>query len=161
MPNSSSTDTPQVIRERQFVEEFGLLLAQFGAAPMFGRIMGYLLVCDPPEQSSADIAEALGASKGSVSTTSRQLIQAGMIEKVPRRGSRATFFRIRDRAWADMMQVEMARMVILRERAEQGLSMLSHATPERRKRLEHLRDFFQFLEREWPLVVHRWAEEER
>jgi DNA-binding MarR family transcriptional regulator len=151
----------QELRERHFAEEFGLLLAEFGAAPMFGRIMGHLLICDPPEQSSAEIAEALGASKGSVSTSTRQLIQAGMIERVPRPGSRATYFRIRAHAWTEMMRVEIARSVVMRERAEQGLALLSHAPPARRERLESLRDFFRFLEREWPRLVARWSEEDR
>jgi len=153
---SDIDEAAQAIRERQFAEEFGLLLTSFGTAPMFGRITGFLLICQPPEQTAAQIATALDASRGSLSTTTRQLVSAGMIEKVALPGSRATHFRVRHTAWADMMRVEMARMMVMREMAEHGLEVLATAQPERRERLEQLREFFLFMEREWPRLVDHW-----
>ena len=32
--------------------------------PMAGRMWGWLLICEPPEQTAADLAEALQASRG-------------------------------------------------------------------------------------------------
>ena len=40
---------------------------------MAGRMWGWLLICDPPEQTAADIAEALQASRGAISGTARIL----------------------------------------------------------------------------------------
>ena len=41
----------------RFVEELGVLLEMQVAAPrMVGRALGWLLVCDPPEQSAAELA---------------------------------------------------------------------------------------------------------
>ena len=45
--------------ESAFVEEMGQALAGYGMTPMAGRMWGWLLICDPPEQTAGDIADAL------------------------------------------------------------------------------------------------------
>ena len=45
--------------------------------PMAGRMWGWLLICEPPEQTAAEIAEALQASRGAISGTARILTTAG------------------------------------------------------------------------------------
>ena len=39
--------------ESRFVEEMGQMLASYGMTPMAGRMWGWLLVCEPPEQTAA------------------------------------------------------------------------------------------------------------
>ena len=60
-------------QESAFVEEMGQVLASYGMTPMAGRMWGWLLICDPPEQTAADIADALHASRGAISGTARIL----------------------------------------------------------------------------------------
>jgi biotin operon repressor len=48
-----------------------------------GRVYGWLLICDPPQQSLTQLADALSVSKASVSTVARQLQEAGMVERLP------------------------------------------------------------------------------
>jgi hypothetical protein len=43
--------------------------AQDGVPLIAGRILGWLMICDPPEQSAAERAEAIGASRASLTTT--------------------------------------------------------------------------------------------
>ena len=64
---------------------------------MAGRMWGWLLICDPPEQTAADLAEALQASRGSISGTARILSRAGMIRRTTRRGDRREYFSARPR----------------------------------------------------------------
>ena len=59
--------------ESAFVEEMGQALATYGMTPMAGRMWGWLLICEPPEQTAADLAEALQASRGAISGTARML----------------------------------------------------------------------------------------
>ena len=65
-----------------FVEDVGLLLEQGGILAWPGRIVGWLLICDPPHQSTSQLAQVLGASKASISTMTRLLIQMGLVEQV-------------------------------------------------------------------------------
>ena len=68
--------------EAAFVEEMGQYLASYGMTPMAGRMWGWLLICEPPEQTAAEIAEALQASRGSVSGTARLLDSVSRILSV-------------------------------------------------------------------------------
>jgi DNA-binding transcriptional regulator GbsR (MarR family) len=54
-----------------------------GATRTMGRVYGWLMICDPPQQSLSQIAEALSVSKASVSTVARQLRKGGMIQRLP------------------------------------------------------------------------------
>ncbi len=154
---SGMDSTEQEIREHHFVEEMGLLFSESGLAPMLGRIIGHLLICDPPEQSSQDLCDALEASKGAISTTTRQLSQMGVIDKVRRKGQRSTFFRIRTNAWADLMRAELARLRLMRELAERGLDLLARQ-PQRVDRLQSFHEFYCHVERQLPAMLDRWLE---
>ena len=78
--------------ESTFVEEMGQALAAYGMTPMAGRMWGWLLICEPPEQTAAQIAEAPHASRGAISGTARILAGAGMIRRSTRRGDRREYF---------------------------------------------------------------------
>ena len=87
---------------QRFVEELGIQIERDTAAPrMVGRVFAWLLISDPPEQSAADLAEALDASKGSISTATQMLERFGFIERLRLRGERFDRFRARPEAWDD------------------------------------------------------------
>ena len=69
--------------EAEFVDRVGLFLEMLGGSRTMGRVYGWLLICDPPQQSLSELAEALSVSKASVSTVARQLQDGGMIERLP------------------------------------------------------------------------------
>ena len=83
------------LEERRFVEDFSLYFEQMGYPRSAGRILGWLLICDPPVQSTGELADALGASKGSRSTMTRLLIQVGLIERAGMPGRRRDYSRIK------------------------------------------------------------------
>src|SRR5215212_6324850 len=78
--------------ESQFVEEMGQFLASLGMTPMAGRMWGWLLICETPEQTAAQIADALHASRGSISGTARLLATSGLIRRTTKRGDRREYF---------------------------------------------------------------------
>ena len=46
----------------EWVERVAMFCAdEYGVPPIAGRVLGWLMICDPPEQSAAQIAEAIGA----------------------------------------------------------------------------------------------------
>ena len=149
----------QAAREHDFAEELGLLFEQSGAPRMMGRVVGWLLICDPPRQTAADLARALHASAGSISTTTRQLIQGNLIEKVAVRGDRRAWYQISEGAWTRSLQSKTMAFKLLRELAERGLSLLDHAPPTRRVRLAEMRDLHAFFEREFPRLIDQFHAE--
>ena len=146
--------------EQRFVEEVGIVFEQTGLPRMAGRILGWLLISDPPHQSTDQLVEALMASKGSISTMTRLLIQIGLIERLSLPGVRHDYFRLRPDAWQHMVRrglVDEIQMV--RQLAERGLELLADKTPLTRKWLEEMRDVYTFLEQEFPVLLERWEQE--
>jgi hypothetical protein len=47
---------------------------QYGLPAITGRIFGWLMVCDPPAQSGASIADAIGASRASIAQDAIKLL---------------------------------------------------------------------------------------
>jgi DNA-binding transcriptional regulator GbsR (MarR family) len=142
--------------ESAFVEEMGQALAGYGMTPMAGRMWGWLLICEPAEQTAAEIAEALHASRGAISGTARILASAGMIKRATRRGDRREYFSAPPEA-LDSFLANAGRIYRqFREMAERGLAAMDGRPPESRRRLEELRDVFAFVEQEVPVVVDRF-----
>jgi DNA-binding transcriptional regulator GbsR (MarR family) len=76
-----------------YIEETGIVFEQFGMTRMAGRIFGYLIVSDKDAVSFDNIKEVLNASKGSISGTTKLLINAGLVEPVSLPGDRKTYYR--------------------------------------------------------------------
>ncbi len=144
---------------KTYVEDFGLLFGQFGLSRMLGRVLGVLMVSDPPERSAGELAEALGASRGSISQTTRSLIQMGLVERRARPGERRDYFRVKPGAWGGLMRREMGALGGFRETAERGLALLDSRDPAVRRNLEEMRDFYAYWEKEMPAVLERWERE--
>ncbi len=144
------------LEEQHFVEDMGLLFEQGGHPRMAGRILGWLMISDPPYQSASQLAEVLQASKGSLSTMTRLLLQMGFIERVAMPGHRRDYFRLKSGAWAEMIRQTVYELTAMRELAERGLKLTENKDPELQQRLKEARDFYAYLEREYPLLIERW-----
>ena len=144
---------------KHFAEEVGLVFETFGVPRMAGRVLGWLLIANPPHQSMHQLVEALQASKASISNSTRLLIQVGFIERVSLPGQRRDHFRIKSQAWYEMMKKEMFQMATLRQLAERGLTLLDGPEVHLKHRLEEMYDLSAFLEREMPALLERWEQE--
>lgn len=144
------------LRERHFVEEFGLMLEHLGLPRMAGRIVGRLLVCQPEVQSSAELAEYLLASKASISTTTRLLVQLGLVQQVPGPKPRQSYFAVRPETFDGLLSTELHRARIGRELVDRGLQLFADQPPEQALRLRELRDLYAFFEAELPALLERW-----
>lgn len=151
----------QQFQEKHFVEEVGLMFELAGLPRMAGRIFGWLLISNPPHQSNNELVEVLQASKGSISTMTRLLIQIGLIERLSIPGERRDYFRIKPDAWSQMTKQRTAQLKAFRQLAERGLELLKDTHPARQQRLREMRDIHFFLERELPLLDKRWEEEKQ
>ncbi len=144
--------------ERQFAEEVGRVFEQMGVPRMTGRILGWLLICDPPRQSSAALGTALGASKGAISTATRLLELYGLVKRVGVPGARGDFFEIAPDAFSRAHdQVGKARL--FRELMEKGLAVLGDEESPRAERLRETRALYAFMERELPGLFERFRAE--
>jgi DNA-binding transcriptional regulator GbsR (MarR family) len=141
-----------------FIEEMGTVLESFALSRMAGRVLGALLVAEPPEQSGEDLAAVLGASRSAVSVATQLLEKIGYIERIRKRGDRKDYFRHRPQVWEHLFAQQFRAVRLFREMAEKGLSILASEAPETRRGLEDMRDFYHFFEVEHPMMLARWRE---
>lgn len=145
-------------KAHQFIEKVGMFFEQLGLPRMAGRILAWLLICDPPDQSMNDLVKVLQASKSSISTMSRMLIQFGLIERTRLPGQRGDSFRIRPDVWDYAFRVGATQITAMRQLAEAGLALLAEQPAEQRQRLEDMRATYTFFEREYPILLTRWEQ---
>jgi DNA-binding transcriptional regulator GbsR (MarR family) len=144
-----------------FADDIGLFYEELGYPRVWGRVLGWLLVCQPTTQSADDLASALHASRGSISMATQALIRAGMVERQTLRGDRRTYYRIRPGSWTTLFEEQTRMATKLRELAERGRTLLNGESAERRHRVEELHDLTAFYEQEAPLLLERWHKDDR
>ncbi|MBF2079467.1 MAG: MarR family transcriptional regulator [Synechococcales cyanobacterium T60_A2020_003] len=143
-----------------FVEEMGLMFELMGMPRMAGRIFGWLLISDPPQQSSSDLADGLQASKGSISSMTRLLIQIGLIERVGIPGDRRDYFQIKPHAWGQLMEQQISQVKMFRQLAERGLQLVQDEPPPLQDRLKEMHSIYTFWEQELPQMYDRWEQQQ-
>ena len=145
--------------ERHFVEDISLYFEQMGLSRMAGRILGVLLVADPPQQSITDLCQVLQASKSAISTSTRLLSEMGLIERVPSPMPRQVSFRFKPGGWITFVRMHFRLMASLHQIAEQGLDLLRGEAPALRDRLQEAHDVFSLIEQELPGLLTRIEKE--
>jgi DNA-binding transcriptional regulator GbsR (MarR family) len=150
-------DAERLVEElSSFADDIGLFYEQLGFPRIWGRVLGWLLVCQPSIQSAEELATALHASRGSVSMATQALTRTGMVERQTVRGDRRTYYRIRPGAWTAVFEDQTRIATELRGLAERGLTLLNDEPAERRDRMEEMHDLAAFYEREAAILIERW-----
>lgn len=144
--------------ELDYVDEIAAFFAAEGMPLIPGRVIGWLLISDPPEQSAADLARVLDVSRSSISSAVRLLTPSGLVETVRRRGERQEYLRIHPDGWSRMLAGRYAKTTAFRRITERGLELLDDTDPARRTRLEHVTELYRFLEAELPAMWARWEQ---
>jgi DNA-binding MarR family transcriptional regulator len=142
--------------EITFADHTGRFYARrYGLAPMVGRLIGYLAVCDPREQSIGELAEALLASRSAIAGAVNTLETIGLIRRYRAAGERM------DRVSLDMssshaMGFDVAEYREQAELAREGLELLADAAPERKALLLEWAAFAEFLAERIPALEQEW-----
>jgi DNA-binding transcriptional regulator GbsR (MarR family) len=142
--------------QRLLVEEYGLLVEEMGGTRMEGRVMAWLLLAEPPEQSLTEIAQGLGVSKAAVSTAARGLLQSRAVERVSEPGQRGDFYRSVLGRLESVLHLDHVtslgrlvdrslELVVDKDQAQSNYALL-----------REMREFLVFLEAEIPGLVSRW-----
>jgi DNA-binding transcriptional regulator GbsR (MarR family) len=147
--------------EAAFVEEVAILYESFGLPRMSGRVLAWLLICEPAHQSLADLGRVLHASKGSISTMTRLLLQIGLIKRLSVAGDRRDYVVIPEGWLSSLVDSQLQRTILIRKMAENGLKLLDGEPPARSGRLREMRDLYAFFERETPALLTRWKKERK
>lgn len=139
-----------------FADHVGRFYArQYGFPPMAGRLLGYLFVCDPPQQTIDELSEALLASRSAITGAVKLLEGYKMVRRTRAAGERV------DRVGLDPVsqQPQNFDSSIHKEHAalfREGLALLADASAERRAPLEEMTALAEFLAERLPLLLDEW-----
>ena len=145
--------------EITFADHAGRFYARrYGMAPMVGRLLGYLGVCEPREQSISELAEALLASRSAIAGAVNTLENLGLIRRSRAAGERM------DRVYIDLsspraMGFDLAEYQEQGELAREGLRLLADTPPGRRAVLLEWAAFADFLVDRLPVLEQEWRQQ--
>jgi hypothetical protein len=142
--------------EITFADHVGRFYARrYAMAPMVGRLIGYLAVCEPREQSTSDLADALLASRSAIAGAVSVLERLGLIQRTRTAGERMDRVRI-DMSSSHAMGFDVSEYLEMASLAREGLRTLADAPPERRAVLLEWEAFSEFLVKQLPSLEKDW-----
>lgn len=142
-----------------FVDDFSLKIEELGHARIYGEILGWLLICNPPHQSFPDLMDALDISKASVSNITRLMLGRGIIEKVRVKGARQIYFKLKEGSIIDFMDKQLELIVDLNEITSNGLELLESDKKADSSRMKAANEFHDFLAQEIPIIISKFKKE--
>lgn len=162
---SAEPDSPEAAAptaaQLAFVEDFALVLERMGLVRMAGRATGWLLVCEPPEQTFNQIADALQASKGSISSALKTLTTMQWVDKTTKPGNRRDFYTIRPGILPELTRQQTGRYDNLTAMTQRGLQLFEDPDGKQAARVRDMHEFFLWMAREMPAMLDRWDAEHR
>jgi hypothetical protein len=142
--------------ELTFADHMGRFYARrYGFPPMLGRLMGYLSVCDPPDQSIGELAEALLASRSAIAGAVKSAEAMRLLRRTRAAGERMDRVRI-DLSSPHATGMDVSEYEEFREMAQEGLEVLKDAPLERRAVLLEMSAFTDFLVEQIPRMQQDW-----
>jgi DNA-binding MarR family transcriptional regulator len=144
--------------ELTFADHTGRFYARrYGMAPMTGRLLGYLAVCDPREQSIAELAEALLASRSAITGAVSALENLGLIVRSRSAGERMDKIRL-SMSSSQAMGFDVSEYLEQGDLAREGLRVVADAPAERQAVLLEWAAFADFLAERLPLLEQDWKQ---
>jgi DNA-binding transcriptional regulator GbsR (MarR family) len=142
--------------ELTFADHMGRFYARrYGFPPMLGRLIGYLSVCDPPDQSIGELADALLASRSAIAGAVKSAEAMRVVRRTRAAGERMDRVRI-DLNSPHATGMDVSEYEELREMAHEGLEVLKDAPLERRAVLLEMSAFTDFLVEQIPRMEQEW-----
>ncbi len=143
----------------QYLEEVGVALEGLGLPRMLGRVVGALLLADPPERSADRLAADLHASAGTISMSTRALEEQGIVERVHKAGDRKQYFRLRAGAWHALVRRRIDAFQAAIVVAEKGQRIFGSGTAGAGRGLREMLEFMRLVVNEDAALLATWKRE--
>ncbi|MFZ0215556.1 MAG: MarR family transcriptional regulator [Candidatus Dormiibacterota bacterium] len=138
-----------------FVDGFARHFARrYALPPMVGRVFGWLVICEPPDPTIAELSDALLASRSAISGAVANLEEWSFVRRSRAAGERVDRVTLHPDIWLQMDQ--QTDYSTLRALAGVGLDALAGAPPTSRARLLEMAAFADFLIERMPSLHADW-----
>jgi hypothetical protein len=139
-----------------FVEEMGVLMERLHFSKMSGRILGWLLAAEQPHTSFDDLVRVLAASKSSISTNLKLLVELRFIAAYTQHGDRKTYYKFNFAGFFEAWQERMNNTGTFRYLFQKAALLYPNGADERAMDLAEQAEFYSWLEKEQGKLFKLW-----
>jgi DNA-binding transcriptional regulator GbsR (MarR family) len=144
--------------EITFSDHMGRFYARrFAFPPMVGRLIGFLAVCDPAEQSIGELADALLASRSAITNAVKSLETMRLVRRTRVAGERMDRVRL-DLNSPQAMGLDTTEYEEMSELVREGLEVVRGAPAERQAILLEWSEFTDFVLEQVKRMQQEWVE---
>ncbi|MBV8774772.1 MAG: MarR family transcriptional regulator [Deltaproteobacteria bacterium] len=127
---------------------------------MPARVFAGLLATDSGRLTAADLAALLQVSPAAISGAVRYLSQVNLASREREPRSRRDYYRVHDDVWYEAIARRDQVLARWERSLREGIEVLGRDSRAGRRMAETLA-FFEFLQKELPLLLRRWRELKR
>ncbi|XMN05528.1 hypothetical protein ACK8N7_05535 [Streptomyces griseobrunneus] len=148
--------------ERTFVEKVAQYYFENDGMPHErGRVVGYMMICEPAAQAADDIAKDLGVPRAAIDRIVDQLTpENDPVSVFERSGALSENYtlQLRENSWAPKVRGIFSEFPDFHRIAAAGLAALQAdgASEERLRRLANMERFLGFVSAEMPAILERY-----
>ena len=151
----AANKTTPADKQRQ-VERIGVGFEKLGIPPVGARVVGHLMLAEPPYLSFDELVEATQASKSSVSNAIKSLQTEGLIDYITFSGDRKRYFQLYSSTWLEIMKDRVKGFASLRQIITETVTLRSGQYPEFNHTLTEVTDLYRELEEQMIRVIEAW-----
>ena len=149
MTNASE---PQLTEAVSFPASLGEFLEANGWSRLAGRVLGELMLAEPPYLSTSQLCARIGTSKGHLSSAITLLEAVRLIERFGVSGTRQHHYRLREDALMRTFQDSAEPSRALAEMADRACAEVPEGS-RAHEQLIRMRDFYRYFARRLPELV--------
>ncbi len=153
---------PTINERSTFIEETGIFFESLGMTRMAGRILGFLMVSDKERVSFEELTQVLQASKSSISTNVKSLIQVKFIKPITEPGDRKTYYTLsHDISWSEIFKQRMHELNLLISIFNKALNLRTNQKDTPAQWLNNAMEFYEWVGNEFPILMKKWEEHQK
>ncbi len=145
--------------KKEHIEKTGVFFEKSGFPRMVGRVLGYLLIAEPPYKTFNEIQAYLQASKSSISTSLQFLLNQGLVGYFTLPGDRKRYFRLNAENWLEMMRKELCHFGVVSKIMRDCVKLRSQEHEKFNQTLGDIADFYAFFEKEALQLLDQFVQE--
>ena len=142
---------------RDVAERMAMMMADWGFPRMPARVLMAVMTDDADVLTAGEIGERLSVSPAAVSGAVRYLIHLRMLEKVPLARSRRDGYRVPEDAWYEGTALKTDIYRTAAQMSDEAAKALGADSPAGRRMIV-MREYFQFIEDQFPRILQQWKE---
>lgn len=147
-----------LVEQEESIEKIGSFIEKNTKLPRIaGKIFGYLLICEPSEQTAKQIIEKLNIAKSSVSSMMKLLIQTNLVEEITKSRERSKFYKIKEKGWEEMLLKKLEDLTNIKVLF--GNNNFQLKNPKSKNKISQLEQFYSFLENEISFLIKKWKKQ--